>query len=284
MKILTPLATFSDTIDACIEGIGAHQPLRERAVASKDTLLFAEQIYRDAATLGDLSAISIIDDSVEDVAVVGTLLKSDLVKLYDSYFSAKKKPGRRIYSELLNAAREECPFCGGIGTPLTLDHFLPKAKHPTFSVLPINLVPACRDCNMGAKGQKIARNAEEVALQPYVDKDIFFDAQWIFATYSSDANGEPGRFLYFVRTPASWDQVDTARAKNHFASFDLAHKYGLKAAQAVATVLGQIKSLTDYGLPKADVMQAILQPGIDGAPFANHWQRGMYQALDASLA
>ncbi|GAA3962974.1 HNH endonuclease [Actinoplanes auranticolor] len=39
-----------------------------------------------------------------------------------------------------------CPMCGR-GEVWTLDHYLPKESYPEFSLLPINLVPACWSCN-----------------------------------------------------------------------------------------------------------------------------------------
>ncbi|HMJ78849.1 MAG TPA: hypothetical protein VK507_22890 [Iamia sp.] len=40
-----------------------------------------------------------------------------------------------------------CPYCGtGIAT--TLDHYLPKARFPEFSILGVNLVPSCGRCNL----------------------------------------------------------------------------------------------------------------------------------------
>jgi hypothetical protein len=285
IRLSAPAPTFSESIDACVQGILGNPRLRDRALASKVHLLPAEEVYAAAGSNGDLSLIPVAEeDEPNRIALAGTLRKSDLITLYDTYFVPRGKPGRAVYSQLLNAAREECPFCGGIGTPQTLDHFLPKAKHPVFSVLPINLVPSCRDCNLGEKGQRLAASAEEVFLQPYVDKDVFFDDQWIFATYLEDAPHEPGRFAYFVQAPDGWDPIDASRAGNHFATFGLAHKYGLRAAQALTTVMAQVQMLIGHGLTLQDVNKTVLQPGIESAPFANHWQKGMYQALSRTLS
>jgi hypothetical protein len=132
---------------------------------------------------------------------------------------------------------------------------------------------------MGEKGQGSANLAEEMVLQPYVDKDIFFDQQWIFASYQEDPSGGPGVFSYFVKTPENWEAIDAARADNHFKVFDLAQKYGLKAAQSLVTLMGQANAMMNHGLSRHDVVNVIVQPGIDCAPFPNHWQRGMYQAF-----
>jgi hypothetical protein len=40
------------------------------------------------------------------------------------------------------------PFCG-VGHGSALDHNLPKTKFPQLLVVPLNLVPSCKNCNTG---------------------------------------------------------------------------------------------------------------------------------------
>jgi len=211
------------------------------------------------------------------------LKKSELVKIYDQYFVPEDKPARKIYDALLNAAKEKCPFCGGIGTPRNLDHFLPKAHFPQFSVLPRNLVPTCRDCNMDGKGHSFAKSAEDQIIQPYSDNDRFFSEQWVFAIYHVSSDEEPGEFEYYVSPPEYWPEVDKRRVRKHFEDFKLAKRYATKAAEQLGTVLRQIESIEQLRLDSRDIHSIILQPGVDAAPFVNHWQKGMYQALIHAL-
>ena len=58
---------------------------------------------------------------------------------------------RRLLSSLRDEAMSStsngrCPMCG-VGPVLDLDHYLPKEHFPEFSVLSLNLVPACARCN-----------------------------------------------------------------------------------------------------------------------------------------
>lgn len=60
-----------------------------------------------------------------------------------------------------------CPMCGSMHAG-TLDHVLPKANYPAFSIFGINLVPACK-CN-GLRGIALTgNNAGERVLHPYFD-------------------------------------------------------------------------------------------------------------------
>ncbi|MCI5221583.1 MAG: HNH endonuclease [Candidatus Electrothrix sp. AR4] len=279
MRLNEPLYSFEQTIDECVTGITGNTALRNKLTSSKDDLTEAEAQYLAAAGTGELHIIPPIStDHDSDPLVINTLLKSELVKIYEQYFVDKKKPARKIYDALLNAAEEKCPFCGGIGTPRTLDHFLPKSHFPQFSVLPLNLVPSCRDCNMDDKGHAFATNAEDQIIHPYADNDRFFLAQWIFAIYHVGINGNAGEFQYYVSSPEEWSAVDKQRALKHFEDFNLAKRYATKAAGRLGTILQQLKHMKQKGVDD-EIRCGHLRIGADAAPFANHWQKGMYQAL-----
>ncbi|NML29164.1 HNH endonuclease [Zoogloea dura] len=284
LKLTEPQFTFEDALDSCMAGMAGYVPLLGKVQIAKQVLLAKEVDYLSAGSTGELHTIAPVDAAKNpDPIVVGQLTKSDLVKVYDDYFVPSEKPARKIYNALLNAAKGRCPFCGGIGTPRNLDHFLPKAHFPQFSVLPKNLVPACRDCNMDGKGHDFAITAEDQIIQPYLDKERFFQEQWIFAAYHEDPSGKPGTFSYRAEPPALWPEVDKSRARKHFHDFGLALRYATKAAEMLGTVLRQIKAMQNVGLSAQLIISTNLESGVDAAPFANHWQKGMYQALTVWL-
>lgn len=278
MLLDKPLYTFEQTIDECILGVTGNDSLREKLIASKEDFSNAGMQYRCAAGTAELYAIQPVNVGGDPI-VINALKKSELVKLYEQYFRASEKPARKVYDSILNSAQDKCPFCGGIGTPRNLDHFLPKAHYPQFSVFPSNLVPSCRDCNMDGKGESFATSAEKQIIQPYLDNQRFFIDQWIFAVYVAADDGEPGVFKYYVSPPEEWPEVDKQRARRHFEGFDLAKRYATKAAEQLGTVLGQIRCLEQVGLDISVIQSALLQPAIKTAQFSNHWQKGMYQAL-----
>ena len=284
MRLSEPQSSFEKTLDECVSGITGNVALRQKLTDSKPDLITVEAQYLAAAGAGELHAIPPINTAGDaDPVVINTLKKSDLIKIYDQYFVPDNKPARKIYDALLNAAKEKCPFCGGIGTPRNLDHFLPKAHFPQFSVQPHNLVPACRDCNMDGKAHAYATDEGDQIIQPYVDNDRFFLDQWIFATYHAGNDGEPGEFEYFVDPPEEWREVDKQRVRKHFADFNLAKRYTTKAAELLGTVLRQIELLGQTGIDSETINAALLQSGVDAAPFVNHWQKSMYQALIQTL-
>ena len=280
MRLSEPDIDFNAVLTECIRGITGNNPLRAKVEAGKAVLVAAGAAYVQSGASGALHGIPALDTTIEkDPVVIGTLIKSELVNLYDYYFRNEKKDARILYDKLLNSAREECPFCGGIGTPRNLDHFLPKAHFPQFSTLPQNLVPSCRDCNMDGKAESFATREEDQVIQPYLDNERFFSTQWIFGRCIVDATNRPISIHYQVVPPNDWEPVHKARVQKHFDDFELARRFSLKAAQRLPTTLAQIAALKNLDMPNATIRSVILEPGITNAPFANHWQLGLYQAL-----
>lgn len=280
MRLNLPSYNFLQTLEQCIEGITGNNSLKTKVNQSINALNVHGQNYFVAGQTGELYTIApLLCARNEDPIVIDNLTKSELVKLYDLYLVKSAKPGRSVYNSILLAADEKCPFCGGIGRPRNLDHFLPKAHFPLFSVLPNNLVPSCRDCNMDGKGQDFAVNKSQQVIQPYLDDIKFFNEQWIFAAYTSGENDEPGTFVYFVNPPDYWDEEDKSRVTTHFTDFELAVRFATKAAEELVTCLTQINTLKGLGISNNQVKQTLVDPVVDEAPFVNHWRRGMYQAL-----
>ncbi|MEU0946825.1 hypothetical protein ABZ379_29380 [Streptomyces canus] len=151
-------------------------------------------------------------------------------------------PGRAIYDELMSAPENErCPLCGH-GTVSQLDHFMPKNSYPALCVDPLNLIPACSDCNW-AKGDTRASTPDELPLHPYIDdidSEPWLDARVIH---------EDGlvRLEFFVAPPAAWDNTLAARCRNHFRLFSLRKAYALKANGHISEIRGYLRSLLTTG-------------------------------------
>lgn len=284
MRLTEPTLNFEQTFDECLEGITGNPDLKSRLENQKQNLLTAGNNYIASGNSGNLYSIQPIDTTASpNPFVVDKIRKSELVNLYDYYFLNEDKKSRLTYERLLNSAQEQCPFCGGIGTPRNLDHFLPKAHFPQFSILPQNLVPSCRDCNMDGKATAFATIASKQLIQPYVDHDRFFTTQWIFAKYITINPNVPGVLRYYVSPPVGWNNTDIDRINQHFSDFNLGKRYSVKAAQLLGTTNAQIARMRRRGTSNEVICSDLLDPGIEEAPFINHWQKGMYQALRDSL-
>jgi len=212
-----------------------------------------------------------------DQSVFGDLRKSHLVNLYERYLRPEGKPGRDIYQQIKVSANGKCPFCGGIGHVRTLDHFVPKANFPTYSVVPGNLVPCCRDCN----SDKLNSYPDEMAAQvlhPYFDDQKYFSEQWIFARVI-EAN--PPVVEFFVQAPENWDVVERQRVEAHFREYGLADKFGIEAAADLPeTIHSRTTSLRDFSAD--EFSNYLLEKSQTLTLPINNWRRVMFLALARS--
>lgn len=280
LKLNSPNFSIEQAIDACCEGIVGNPGLLQKVQDDRHYMQTCCGSYALLAPAGQLYTIpSVSNSGVADPVIFDQLKKSELVSLYKNYFSKDGKPGREIYDSLLAAANEKCPYCGGVGRPRNLDHYLPKTHYPQFSVLPVNLVPSCRDCNMDGKGDGFATREVDQVIHPYLDNDRYFHEQWISARYVVDPGNEPGVIEYFVQPPVHWDDAQKQRVQKHFDDFDLDLRFSKEASSRLIIYLGQIQNLANISVELEVAKTIVLQPAIDSAPFVNHWERVMCLAL-----
>jgi hypothetical protein len=283
MRLEPPPHDMATTVAACLKGITGNNALRDGVQANTAWLVALETQYSTIVAAAGLATIPALL-TAGDPIIVGTLSKSHFKKLYDYYLRSKLNvDGRAIYNAIMSAAGGKCPYCGGLGATRNLDHHLPIAYFPQFSILPLNLVPACRDCNMDGKPDSYAAVQSEQIIQPYVDHARFFDEPWISGMFVPAQGSKPSRIEYCVSPPDNWPEVDKARAQRHFEEFGVADKYATQASEMVGVTLAQIEALREAMLDDAFIVKNILDPGERKAPFVNHWSRGMYQALRASM-
>lgn len=210
--------------------------------------------------------------------IVGDLTKGELKNLYETKLIKSKEKARRAYDEIKVAANGHCPYCGGLGQVYTLDHYLPKSYYPSYSVTPLNLVPACRDCNTGT-GAAFFDNAGEQPIHPYIDDDLFFDEKWIFAEVQRT---DPIHVKFLVRCPDHWPEVDVARASQHFSFFNLARRYSVVAAEELSLIISQRRGV--LASLNSEQYKIHLSDGANAQGLAiNGWRRALYAALSETI-
>ncbi|BCV67283.1 HNH endonuclease [Shewanella carassii] len=283
LKLARPASSYAEMLTNCRNGITGNPSLLRKVNSGAAELQRQARLYETSGATGELFTIVPLQDPKSDPVVIGRLKKSDLVKMYDNYVVGKSKPARAIYDALMIAANEKCPFCGGIGRPRNLDHYLPKAHFPQFSIVPVNLVPSCRDCNMDGKSDLFATSASEQVIQPYLDEDRFFNEQWLFARYQPSEGGEPGVIEYFVSPPDYWEGAQKNRVEKHFEDFDLALRFSKEAGPRLVSLMAQYNALLGATVDKETSKSIIFQTVIDASPFINHWERVMCMALMDAL-
>ena len=206
--------------------------------------------------------------------ILGELTKGDLKGLYESEFINPKRAARKAYDQIKVAAKGYCPYCGGVGQVYTIDHYMPKAYYPAYSVTPLNLIPACRDCNTGV-GASFPRLAEEQTLHPYIDDNHFFNERWIIAEIERT---DPIHVKFHVSCPGHWPDIDIARASKHFSDFELARRYSLMVGEELSIIISQRRGMLAFMTP--DQYNAHLLDGANASGLAiNGWRSALYKAL-----
>ena len=151
----------------------------------------------------------------------------ELSKVYTEKFSKKDSPGREYYDLIQgNTNGGKCPICGGSGK-IQLDHYLPKSKHPTLCVNPLNLIPICDTCN-GTKKDKEYSAKDGRPIHLYLDQlptkeDSFGDLyteQFLYAKLDSNFVA-----TFRVKCPSEWDKKIKTRLKNHMTLYELLERY-----------------------------------------------------------
>ena len=304
---LEEVHSFLKTYEVCKKGITGNKKLLEKLDLAQESLHLIEDKYRNRAETGTLYRYTTFSNSKKnrklerirknrldkdkDLAeekfliakknVFKGITKEEFIKLYERYFVSPKKPlARKIYDEILASAKQKCPYCCGIGIPRNLDHYLPKTHFPKFAILPINLIPSCRDCNMDAKGDALILSYEKQLIHPYLDNAHFFLDQWIDISFSSDTLNSRTEFFYFVNPPTEWNELDKERVKNHFKECNLDERFSTQAVSEFLTLIDQIDEMRTEGLSDDNIAQYILEPALRSSCYSqNHWKKVLMMGI-----
>lgn len=269
IKLTKPDLDPSEVFATCISRI-RDADLRQRMLAVAVEIADASEAYDELAANGRLNEV------LRDAPGGGSVTTAEMEAVYTQRLAGKKGPGRPIYDTQISLAPQgKCPLCGQRSVS-TLDHHLPKAHYPTLSVTPVNLVPACSDCNK-AKLAAMPEQPEDVALHPYYD-DI--DAQqWLQGVVLQAA---PAAVSFSVMAPAAWDPVLSARVELHFQRLGLARLYAAEAADELLNIRHQLVRLHAIGGP--NLVQHELAERADSCRQVrrNGWRTVTYDALAVS--
>lgn len=269
-----PSITYQQALEACIVR-DKTSALAQKINSSMILLLANGDTYTKLVQTFTFNTLDLSRKSKESL-VLSNLKTEEFKYLYNERFAKATAPAKYLYDELIASAKGSCPYCGGLGQPKNLDHFVPKSKVPQFSILPLNLIPSCRDCNMGSKGDNFSGEEQEQIIHPYLDKTHFFEEQWIFAKYIQN-DSEPNEIQYYVNPPSQWSDEDKKRVLTHFKDFGLAERFSIASSSGLASTEAQIQSCIDKSIE--DVKEVILTPRINQIKWPNSWEYAMLVAI-----
>ena len=221
-KLEKPKENVKDVYKVCISKV-ADVDLKTKLQACSIEIEQDEELYDKKGKLGKLREFPQKD------MVNGNIDIKEMKKVYTYRMVDLKQPGRLFYNKLLNSV-QICPFCG-IRDVATLDHYLPKTKYATTVVTPINLIPACRDCNSNKDTNDVTIANEEV-WHPYYDD--YGTVRWLYAKIIEDSS--PVAMFYVDTSSCDISIEDMIKIRNSFSIFKLSKLYGIYAAKELEDI------------------------------------------------
>lgn len=273
-KLPVPLLNPADVFETCVSGVDSDE-LANRLNSESEYLVTQAVNYQINANLKSLYLFPRATWGNDGQLIVGDVTKGDLTQLYSKQMVKSKKPARHYYDKLINhAPLGICPFCG-FGHVSTLDHFLSKAYYPSLSVLPANLVPACRDCN-GGKGAGVFTDENQIP-HPYFEDPIIETDIWLYARINETS---PPTATFEVSSPIGWSDGLKRRVNNYFNDLNLASRFSIQAASELAS-LSDYLSLLDLEGQIGRHLLLISQS--ERLHRKNSWKAALYEALSNSI-
>lgn len=268
-KLPQPNIQGKDALKLCATSIRSLE-LKGKINSIEDLVSIAENEYKLRGVSEELYLI----DSHENIE--GLLTGKEMVRIYNNTF-VKSIHTRNIYDRIKKSCENDiCPLCGQ-GTVYQLDHYLPISDFPIYGVSPINLVPACSDCNKNKLASR-ALTACEQTLHPYFD-DIEQE-RWLYADVMESI---PTTVIFYVKPPVQWGVTIHERIENHFRTFGLASLYATHAAVEISNIRFSLQRLAQgSNYPKK--ISAHLKDKAESCMHArlNSWQSATYDALSKS--
>lgn len=228
-KLEPPPFAAITTYETCARNI-KDASLKKKFDDARSDVVLADVTYRESALSSSLDSLD------PSKFVLPGLSTKEVVDLYDRRMAAQRSAGREIYDSIRISSRNgKCPLCGHREV-MTLDHYLPKSYYPALAVNPINLIPACSDCNRTKSALTIP------TLHPYYD-DIEKEV-WLYAEVVETT---PAAARFYVACPQSWPQRLSLRVASHFKAFKLDFLYASQAARAISGHRHLLNNLFESG-------------------------------------
>lgn len=251
------------------------------------TTLVADSTLARKTTLQPLqstvtAACAVYDAAAPDVHGLQPIIvtkdqRDALIDGYDGRTLAIKQRLAKMIGSLPPADADLCPYCS-LDTNPDLDHFLPKAVFPEFSLHARNLVPICTPCNRKKLNAfKIRVGDERLFLHPstepsnnalVLEADLTFKGNGMTVSYRIDDTG-------LLSTP------ERERVERHYVRLGLGARYSRRAHSYLASFKASIA-----GKPKAVIARTVqekINTASVGEP-VNGWRPALYRAVAANKA
>jgi len=195
---------------------------------------------------------------------------AELADLYDRVLVRGGE--RHVYDAIRMGVRYgRCPYCGqrSVGT---IDHYLPQSTFPEFSVLPINLVPCCSDCNHEKREHSPSANFDQL-FHPYFDD--WSDLEILKAEIEISSSIDVTFRIYAEALPPEI----SIRASTHFTQLKLGALYAQQAGVELVQRREVFRNTFETGGAEALESELRREYASRRRVFPNAWEPALYLAL-----
>lgn len=176
--------------------------------------------------------------------------KDYMKKMYSSRFSNNQYADSYKYYKQIRNSQKYCPYCNFHTREVKqLDHYLPKSKFPSLSIVVNNLVPICKDCNE-KKDDYYSFNKSKQLIHPYYDHKIEDVFEFIQCEIIEDKMIIG--FKFYVKKLSHWDDIFHEKIKFHFKKLEIDKLYLSDFNTEFDVYLNELKAM--YEITKSKEM------------------------------
>lgn len=176
---------------------------RQRIASAREALIRAESTYQVRGLGGALHLVA-----KEVGGPLGQANDEDFLSFYENRMVDPKGRAHAFYERILYVDDGICSLCGA-SSASEVDHYLPKESVGRLAIVPLNMIPACSECN-GYKGEHTPTGRDDALIHPYFDN--FRQVGWLEAVVR---DGDPLPW-FSVRLAAGVTSVDGTRIRRQF--------------------------------------------------------------------
>ncbi len=209
--------------------------------------------------------------SIDDVT------EEELKNIYSRSMVRRRSPGRAVYDLILASPPHGiCPLCAH-RIASSIDHYLPKDYFPELSVVPMNLIPCCADCNR-IKHSYYPAEAGEQILHPYFHR--LGSERWLDADIEYLHAGPV--LVYRITAPESWSSDLASCVETHASRLDLFLLYSELGGVEMAEIRHRLNRLLSQS--GSETVKAHLIAEAESRQHSNpsSWKTAAYFAMAAS--
>lgn len=198
-------------------------------------------------------------------------LRNALIDGYDGRTVAIKRRLAKMIDSLPAADADLCPYCS-LDTNPDLDHFLPKARFPEFSLHARNLIPICTTCNRKKLNAFKKGNGDRLFLHPSTEPSN--NALVLKADLTFKNDGMSVR--YRIDDAGLLSKTERALVDRHYLRLGLGARYSRRAHSHLASF-----KLSIGGAPMKAVSQTLdnkISTASIGEP-VNGWRPALYRTI-----